>query len=38
MKIKKFAALLAGVLYLLFRKGYQPEAGAKSITSVQAAR
>ena len=31
-------ALLAGVLYLLFRKGYQPEAGAKSITSVQAAR
>ncbi len=28
--------LLAGIIYLLFRKGYQPEAGAKSLTSVQA--
>ena len=28
--------LLAGLIYLLFRKGYKPEEGVKSLTSVQA--
>ena len=31
-------ALLAGVLYLLFRKGYQPEKGVRGLTSVEANR
>ncbi|MCR5160977.1 MAG: ferrous iron transport protein B [Lachnospiraceae bacterium] len=32
------AALLIGIIYLLFRKGYQPDHSVKSITSVDAAR
>ena len=31
-------ALPAGVLYLLFRKGYQPEKGVRGLTSVEANR
>jgi ferrous iron transport protein B len=31
-------ALLAGVLYLLFRKGYQPEMGVRGLSSVEANR
>ncbi len=30
-------ALIAGLIYLLFRKGYQPEQGVRHLTSVQAA-
>ena len=32
------AALLVGIIYLLVRKGYQPDGSVKSITSVDAAR
>lgn len=32
------ATLLIGIIYLLFRKGYQPDHSVKSITSVDAAR
>ncbi len=32
------AALLIGIIYLLFRKGYQPDHSVRSITSVDAAR
>ena len=31
------AAALAGILYLLFRKGYQEEHGARGLTSAAAA-
>ena len=31
-------ALLAGILYLLFRKGYQPERGVRGLSSVEANR
>ena len=31
-------ALLAGILYLLFRKGYQPEMGVRGLSSVEANR
>ena len=30
-------ALIAGIIYLLFRKGYVPEEGGRSLTSVDAA-
>ena len=31
-------ALLAGIIYLLFRKGYQPDENAQTLTSVEAAK
>jgi ferrous iron transport protein B len=30
------AALVAGIIYLLVRKGYQPEKNARTLTSVEA--